>query len=408
MYKLVLTKKLGFKVDMNLLNAALCRDISENLYDSLTEEILSKYIYNLGFKSRFPPNITEYLEYFRNISNLIPKNLVIISEQPICFKNNDNSLFTIITPETQEEYNSFIISIRNIVYKNNQDNINVILPFEGSVINIIFDEFNNLIYGVCESVGKKLFDSITVFRDKHLPRQIVFGGNICSQKFNYTDLDIIRTKKLIEAYDMKIYLHGPLTFNLSDPIKCKAEDMSKYLITARKCGLKGVVFHVGKAVELNPKHALTYMTETIVKCLPFASPSCPFLLETGAGVKSELLKTVQEFKDFIIHIREFAPKELIDNFGICVDTCHVFAQGYDPTYYINEILFENGELSNISSTLKLIHLNDSKTKKGSCKDYHEAIGKGCIGVNSFLEIINIGAIHSIPLIFEAPSDGVEK
>jgi deoxyribonuclease-4 len=88
------------------------------------------------------------------------------------------------------------------------------------------------------------------------------------------------------------------------------------------------------------------------------------LLETPAGAGTELLTKIEDFINFVKKINH-------PNFGICMDTCHVFASGYDPYNYLCKLI-EN-DLIPI-----LIHFNDSKMELASRKDRHEFIGKGKI------------------------------
>ncbi len=89
--------------------------------------------------------------------------------------------------------------------------------------------------------------------------------------------------------------------------------------------------------------------------------------------------------------------------GICLDTCHVFAAGYDlrtPKSY-RETLERFGELVGLNK-LMAIHLNDSKREMGSRVDRHEQIGKGHLGVEAFRLLLNDPRLADVPMVLETP------
>ncbi|MEW6053951.1 MAG: TIM barrel protein [Nitrospirota bacterium] len=89
--------------------------------------------------------------------------------------------------------------------------------------------------------------------------------------------------------------------------------------------------------------------------------------------------------------------------GICWDTCHAFAAGYDirETVVADMISSEMEKYIGLDS-LKLIHLNDSKGEAGAGVDRHEHIGLGNIGISALSRFINRRAFRNIPLILETP------
>jgi len=89
--------------------------------------------------------------------------------------------------------------------------------------------------------------------------------------------------------------------------------------------------------------------------------------------------------------------------GVCLDTCHIFAAGYDirdkRTY--NKTFKEFDNIIGIKK-IKIIHINDSKRELGSRVDRHEHIGKGCIGLKGFELLMNDEKLKNIPKILETP------
>jgi deoxyribonuclease-4 len=90
--------------------------------------------------------------------------------------------------------------------------------------------------------------------------------------------------------------------------------------------------------------------------------------------------------------------------GICFDTCHAFAAGYDiKTKKGFEAVMKELHSTVGFNNLHVIHINDSKGDLGSNLDRHEHIGKGKIGVEPFIHIMNV--YQHIPKIIETPKEG---
>lgn len=128
-------------------------------------------------------------------------------------------------------------------------------------------------------------------------------------------------------------------------------------------------------------------------------PDTMILLETTAGQGSSIGHTF----DQLAAIRESARHK--DRIGFCLDTCHVFAAGYDlstDSGYLRTM--EAFEAAIGLSHLRLIHLNDAKKTCGSRVDRHEHIGEGHIGESGFGRIVNDPRLSNIPMIIETPKE----
>ena len=93
------------------------------------------------------------------------------------------------------------------------------------------------------------------------------------------------------------------------------------------------------------------------------------------------------------------------SFGVCLDSCHAFAAGYDlrTEDALGETLDKfNSEVG--LKNLKLMHLNDSKDKLNSNRDRHEHIGLGKIGKEGFKALLKDKAVRKLPIIMETPMD----
>jgi deoxyribonuclease-4 len=159
----------------------------------------------------------------------------------------------------------------------------------------------------------------------------------------------------------------------------------KYLMYGETMGAKGVVVHVGKHTSQTPAAGLEQMRKNIRLILKFATPECPLLLETPAGQGTELLTALDEFAAFV---KSFGDDP---RFGVCVDTCHVFATGCDPVAYLKGM---------VGTNTRLIHFNDSATPCGSRLDRHAYCGQGHIGLPKMTEVAEFGSAAAIPMLIE--------
>jgi AP endonuclease-1 len=123
------------------------------------------------------------------------------------------------------------------------------------------------------------------------------------------------------------------------------------------------------------------------------------------GHGSTIGGSLSEFKDLLALI----PKEHHSRIGICLDTCHSFAAGYDlvsPDGF-KAFMTEFDELIGIKF-LRALHLNDSKAPRGSKRDLHANIGTGFLGLRAFHNVMNEPRFEGLPMVLETPIDRVES
>ena len=121
------------------------------------------------------------------------------------------------------------------------------------------------------------------------------------------------------------------------------------------------------------------------------------LLETMAGKGTEIGSRFEELAQIINHCT------YPDKVGVCLDTCHVHDAGYDIVHNLDGVLKEFDRVVGLDK-LCALHINDSKNLCGAHKDRHEVIGKGCIGTQAILDVINHPALQGLPCILETPND----
>ena len=119
--------------------------------------------------------------------------------------------------------------------------------------------------------------------------------------------------------------------------------------------------------------------------------ACPLLIETPSSQGTELLTTIDEFQEFYQRFNQEDQQRI----RICIDTCHVFASGYDPLEYLSKWINTMGR-----ETVGLIHFNDSKDVKGSKKDRHAPIGNGKIGKNILYQVMKYAVDQKIDMVVE--------
>lgn len=209
----------------------------------------------------------------------------------------------------------------------------------------------------------------------------LFLSNMISTHVNVSDMDIAETSQFIDEHKMRIFVHSPYIINLCMP---KSEKdgyhialLKKNLVISNSFGSKGVVVHTGKSLKVPLITAIQVMKDNILDCLSEATEECPLLLETPAGQGTE---TLTKIEDFVKIFQEIPDKR----FGMCIDTCHIYASGYDPEIYIRKIK-EYG----LFDRLKLLHFNDSSTQMGSCVDRHAALGEGKIGIEKLETVAHL-------------------
>lgn len=197
-----------------------------------------------------------------------------------------------------------------------------------------------------------------------------------------------------------LIIHVPYFVNLASPedriLEYSVAVVRDDLQRAGQLGAPYVVTHPGSF-----KGPLGTGLDRLAGCISLLLDEWPesvmLLLETMAGSGSEI---GFEFSQLGEVIRRLGGDGRL---GVCLDTCHAFAAGYDlrSEEGIGRTLDELGEKVGLER-LRVVHLNDSRFPIGSRKDRHEHIGKGLIGLEAFQRFINNERVASLPMILETP------
>ena len=155
-------------------------------------------------------------------------------------------------------------------------------------------------------------------------------------------------------------------------------------------------FHPGSHVKQGVEIGIDYITQMLNEVLK-PEQTTKVLLETMAGKGSEVGRTFEELRAIIDRT------ELNDKLGVCLDTCHVSDAGYDIVNHLEDVLADFDRVIGLNR-LKAIHLNDSKNPCGAHKDRHEQIGKGYIGLEALMRVVNHPTLKHLPFELETPND----
>lgn len=154
--------------------------------------------------------------------------------------------------------------------------------------------------------------------------------------------------------------------------------------------------HVGQGVEIGIEK-----TAALLNRILDDSTDTTVLIETMAGQGSEIGCTFEQVQAIIDGVERNA------RVGVCLDTCHVFAAGYDIVNDLDGVLTEFDRVIGLDR-LKFIHLNDSKFDLGQHKDRHAAIGEGLIGLTGIRRIVNHPVLKNLPFCLETPHETLSE
>ena len=140
-------------------------------------------------------------------------------------------------------------------------------------------------------------------------------------------------------------------------------------------------------------------------------PSTTILLETMSGKGSEVGRDFAEIRAIIdatesklgVGTQTLKPSNPQTLIGVCLDTCHVWDGGYDIVNDLDGVLAEFDRIVGLER-LKAIHLNDSMNVLAAHKDRHEKIGKGKIGLDALMRVVNHPKLKDLPFYLETPCD----
>ncbi|KLK89272.1 endonuclease [Methanoculleus sediminis] len=171
----------------------------------------------------------------------------------------------------------------------------------------------------------------------------------------------------------------------------------------RRCALLGIPYlvthlghHRGAGTAVGQERVIAAVNRAFADA---GESDVMLLLENTAGEKNSVGTTGDDLSRIMEGI------DAKERVGICFDTCHAFAAGYDlrTAEEVDAVFTELDDTIGLAS-LRVVHLNDCKGDLGSGLDRHEHIGLGRIGEDGFRHILRHSAVRSLPLICETPVD----
>lgn len=196
--------------------------------------------------------------------------------------------------------------------------------------------------------------------------------------------------------------HGSYLVNLASPspkiLKNSRDAFRAEIARCRALGIPYLVFHPGAHLGAGLEAGLKTLVESLKQAID-AEDGVMLLLEVTAGQGSYLGSRFEELKVVLDEVGH--PARL----GVCLDTCHLFAAGYDiATGKGYDETFRAFESLVGVSRLKAFHLNDAHKGLGSHLDRHAGIGEGSLGLDVFRRILRDPRFQGLPMVLETPGE----
>ncbi len=227
------------------------------------------------------------------------------------------------------------------------------------------------------------------------------------------DAELIKFGSELETHDIIMVVHGSYTINLCHPttslkfkasVKALVQDLRSTALIGPRC--LGVIIHMGKNIpdnKITDDAALSNYVMGLEAALDITDDSTTIILETGASQGSEVASHLDELSEIYWRVS----KNKRHRIKFCIDTCHIWASGYDISNkkLVGQFFKEFNDKIGIEN-INCIHFNDSKTPLNSNVDRHADLGYGYIKLDGLRAVFNFAKKHHIPIITETPLDAV--
>jgi len=248
--------------------------------------------------------------------------------------------------------------------------------------------------------------------DKAVDRALLLGCDTFQiftrnpRQWRARELTVDETRAFVEKVTTNdltpVFSHMPYLPNLASPrdeVHAKSvAALTLELERGSRLAIPYLVTHLGSHLGAGVPAGTSRIVDAIDRALGVADGRVMLLLENSAGTRHSMGGSFAGIADLI---RRLADPERV---GVCLDTCHAFAAGYD----LRTRVAVKETLQKIDTTvgfekLKLVHLNDSRGELGSHMDRHAHIGLGKIGEKGFRHLLR-SRLGQLPLILETPQD----
>ena len=220
------------------------------------------------------------------------------------------------------------------------------------------------------------------------------------------DGEIAEFRRLSEELDVRpVIAHASYLINLASPDdtlrRRSGAALGDELDRAEALGLLGVVLHPGSYTTTTEEEGLARIANGIAGVLADRPDQQPLLLlEHTAGQGTNLGYTFEQLGTIITEVERTGTATRI---GVCLDTCHLLAAGYDlgsDAGYADTMRQLDACVG--LDRLRALHLNDSKTPLGSRVDRHTHIGSGHVGLSAFRRLLTDPRLETLPMVLETP------
>lgn len=198
-----------------------------------------------------------------------------------------------------------------------------------------------------------------------------------------------------------VLAHNSYLINLASPDNfIYKKSLNAFMVEMERAeylGIPYVVLHPGSHMGSGDKKGILRVAHALDRAMDKVGPGVTVLLENTSGQGYCLGHRFEHLANILEKVDDH------ERFGVCLDTCHLFAAGYDirTERGYKETLREFDRLIGINA-IKAFHFNDSKKSLGSRVDRHCHIGRGFIGLEAFRCLVNDRRFKNIPKILETP------
>lgn len=207
----------------------------------------------------------------------------------------------------------------------------------------------------------------------------------------------------LEASGVRLAVaHGSYLVNLASPdAELRTRSRAAFVAELQRChalGLPYLIFHPGAHMGAGEAAGLRTLVRSLDHVLArTAGLDVMPLVEVTAGQGSTLGQRFEHLAEVFARVRE--PGRL----GVCLDTCHLFAAGYDIATHegYEDTLAQLARLVGLDR-VRALHLNDAKKGLGSRLDRHAPIGEGCLGLDVFRRLLRDPRLQGRPMLLETP------
>jgi len=207
-----------------------------------------------------------------------------------------------------------------------------------------------------------------------------------------------------EAHGIRVAgAHDSYLINLASPDRAlwkrSLRSFEGELARASMLGLDFLVTHPGNATDGDLASGVARNAEALTGALERVGGSTPVLLELTAGSGTSIGGSFVQLAEIISAL----PRHLATRVGVCVDTCHAWAAGYDLAGDWEGVWTRFDDALGLER-LRLFHVNDSKHPLGSRRDRHEHLGRGTLGTEPFRLLMNDERFAGVPKLLETPKE----